>query len=57
MKEIRALIVRMATGNANWGYSRIRGELKKVGHEVVRSTVSIPESPSMARWSSRLVPR
>ena len=34
MKSIRELIVRMATDNSSWGYLRIRGELKKVGHAV-----------------------
>jgi len=40
MKEIRALIVRMATGNASWGYCRIQGELKKLDHRVARSTIA-----------------
>ena len=35
---IRELIVRMATENAN--YLRIRGELKKVGHSVARTTIA-----------------
>ncbi len=40
MKEIRALIVRMAIDNAGWGYCRIRGELKKLDHRVARSTIA-----------------
>jgi len=40
MKEIRALIVRMATGNSGWGYCRIQGELKKLDHRVARSTIA-----------------
>ena len=40
MKAIRALIVRMATDNAGWGYSRIRGELKTLDHRVARSTIA-----------------
>ena len=34
-----ALVVRMAQENPTWGYTRIRGELFHVGHELGRSTV------------------
>ena len=40
MKAIRKLIVRMATDNSSWGYCRIQGELKKVGHKVARTTIA-----------------
>jgi transposase InsO family protein len=40
MKAIRELIVRMATDNSSWGYLRIRGELKKVGHRVAKTTIA-----------------
>ncbi|MFT4542588.1 MAG: putative transposase [Planctomycetota bacterium] len=40
MKEIKGLIVRMATENSTWGYSRIQGELKGLGHNVARTTVA-----------------
>ena len=40
MKEISALIVRMATDNPGWGYSRIQGALKNLEHRVARSTVA-----------------
>jgi transposase InsO family protein len=40
MKTIRELVVRMATDNAGWGYLRIRGELKKVGHRVAKTTIA-----------------
>jgi hypothetical protein len=37
--DIAALVVRMATENPTWGYTRIRGALKGVGHEVARNTI------------------
>ena len=37
--EIRQLIVRMATDNPTWGYTRIQGALTNVGHRVGRSTI------------------
>jgi transposase InsO family protein len=36
--EIRQLVVRMATENPTWGYTRIQGALENVGHRVGRST-------------------
>ncbi|MCC7061989.1 MAG: DDE-type integrase/transposase/recombinase [Planctomycetes bacterium] len=52
MKTIRELIVRMAKDNARWGYCRIQGEMKKLGHNVAKSTIGkalkdggIPPSP------------
>src|SRR5262244_2492515 len=40
MKAISSLIVRMATENPGWGYTRIQGALKNLGYSVARSTVS-----------------
>ena len=40
IKEIRQLVVRMAEENPTWGYTRIRGALKNVGHRVERSTIA-----------------
>src|SRR3989442_11446637 len=40
MKEISLLILRMATDNPAWGYSRIQGALKNLDHRVARSTVA-----------------
>ncbi len=62
--EIRALAVRMASENESWGYTRIVGELSKLGHLVSRSTVrrilkesGIGPSPARLRhmpWSKFL---
>jgi putative transposase len=38
--EIRHLVVRMATENPTWGYTRIQGALKNLGHRVARSTIA-----------------
>ena len=39
LAEIRRLVVRMAEENQTWGYTRIQGALKNVGHCVGRSTI------------------
>jgi hypothetical protein len=36
---IAALVVRMATENPTWGYTRIQGGLKHLGHDIARNTV------------------
>ena len=56
LREIRRLVVRMAEENPTWGYSRIRGALKNLGHRVGRSTIArilkaqgippVPERPT-----------
>jgi putative transposase len=50
--EIRRLVVRMATENPSWGYTRIQGALRNLGHRVARSTIAtilkqhgVPPSP------------
>ncbi len=57
--EIEALILRLARENPAWGYSRIHGELCKLGHGVGRSTVrdvlkrqGAPPAPQRARRGS-----
>ncbi len=37
--EIAELVVRMALENPRWGYTRIRGALANLGHEIARNTV------------------
>jgi transposase len=39
LSEIRPLVVRMAIDNPTWGYTRIHGALKNVGHRVGRSSI------------------
>jgi putative transposase len=56
LTEIRQLVVRMAEENPTWGYTRIQGPLKNVGHRVGRSTIArilkaagvppVPERPT-----------
>jgi hypothetical protein len=55
MKEIASLIVRMATENPAWGYSRIQGALKSVDHRVAKYSRQGPEGqwdPAPGRPSS-----
>jgi hypothetical protein len=47
---IAALVVRMATENPTWGYTRIRGGLKRLGNEpIAPKTTSIGAGPAMCR--------
>ena len=40
-KDIRELIVRVARENPTWGYTRLRGALKNLGHELVLPPSSV----------------
>jgi putative transposase len=64
MREISALIVRMARDNPGWGYTRIQGALSNLGHRVGRGTVAnvlkrsgiepSPERGKRTTWSTFL---
>ncbi len=64
MEIIADLIVRMASENPRWGYTRIQGALQNVGHRVGRTTISnilekngidpAPERGKRTTWSQFL---
>jgi putative transposase len=64
MKTIVDLILRMALDNRSWGYTRIRGALANLGHQVGRGTIAnilrehgiepAPERERHTRWSTFL---
>ena len=64
MKTIVSLILRMALENHSWGYTRIRGALANLGHDVGRGTIAnilhehgiepAPERDRHTRWSTFL---
>ena len=64
MKDIVNLIVRMALDNHSWGYTRIKGALANLGHQVGRGTIAnilkehgiepAPERDKHTSWSTFL---
>jgi putative transposase len=38
-REIRALVLRLARENPAWGYRRVHGELRRLGHQISEATV------------------
>ena len=62
MKTIVDLILQMALENPSWGYTRIRGALTNLGHQVGRGTIAnilrdnwiepAPERDTHTRWST-----
>jgi putative transposase len=62
--DIAALVVQMANENPTWGYTRSRGGLKSLGHEVARNTIKailkdhgialVPERGSKTPWKTFL---
>jgi putative transposase len=62
-EEVRLLVLRLARENDGWGYTRILGELKKLGITVCRSTVinmlreqqiDPKADPTKSRWAEFL---
>ena len=54
-REIRELVLRMASENPGWGYTRIQGALRNLGHRVARTTIAkilknagVPPTPGRA---------
>ena len=64
MKTIVDLVLRMALENPSWGYTRIRGAVANLGHQVGRATIAnilkengiepAPERDAHTRWSTFL---
>jgi transposase InsO family protein len=64
MRRIVDLILQMSSDNPSWGYTRIRGALSNLGHEVGRGTIAsilkdngiepAPELGKRTRWSTFL---
>jgi putative transposase len=64
MKTIVDLVLQMALENPSWGYTRIRGALTNLGHQVGRGTIAnilrengiepAPERDAHTRWSTFL---
>jgi hypothetical protein len=57
--ELQALLLRLAAENPSWGYSKLHGELLKLGYELGRSTVrdilrrqQVPPAPARAKHGS-----
>jgi hypothetical protein len=63
MGTVEALVVRMASENPRWGYTRIQGALSNLGHKVARgrrlrarealgSVVGSPPTRGAEKWSA-----
>ena len=58
-QSIAALVTEMARGNPSWGYTRLRGALYNLGHDVARTTIKrvlldhgLEPAPERARHTS-----
>ena len=64
MAQIQALVVRMATENRTWGYTRLQGALANLHHRVARGTIAnilrrhglepAPERAKLTTWQEFL---
>jgi transposase InsO family protein len=53
-EQIRELVLRMAQENRRWGYTRIRGALWNLGHDVGRTTIAnILKEHGIEPWPER----
>ncbi len=57
--ELKALILRLAKENPSWGYGKIEGEVRKLGHDIGRSTIRdllkrkrVPPAPERGKHGS-----
>jgi hypothetical protein len=59
LNQIRALVLRMATDNPTWGYTRVQGALRNLGHRVARTTIAkittVAVSPGVLQLAAVLV--
>jgi hypothetical protein len=63
-EDIAELVIMMAKSNPNWGYTRLRGAMRNLGHELCRSTIKrilkdagiepVPERGSRTPWKTFL---
>ena len=63
-RELAELVVRMAVENPQWGYTRLRGALSNLGHDIARNTVKrilhdhgidpAPERARRTKWKAFL---
>ena len=55
-RDVAALVVRMAVEHPQWGYTRIRGALSNLGHEIARASGEADPTRPRDRPGSRTEP-